>query len=170
MSRCVSAQWSVCVLCRRVNARTDSTTGVECQEVVMQGNDSVSPVPGLALARFLARTAMRQFRFPRFLRGVVELLMLSGVFLIAGIISLGSPVAHMLGPMVPVVFMMMLCMVASGVYRTEINNSILRQYLHSLYGFALATGGFMLITHWLPQEYSSPKFVFFFLFFTLKAI
>lgn len=139
----------------------------------MQGNHTVSQVNGLAytrdLARSLTRKVVRQFRFPQLLRGAVEVLTLSSVFLVAGIVSLGTPLVQMLGPMVPVVCMMMFCMVASGVYRSEINNSIASLYVHSLYGFALATAGFLMITNWLPLEYSSGKFIFFFLFFAFFA-
>lgn len=114
---------------------------------------------------FLTRTAIRQFRFPRVMPGIFEALTLASVFIVAGIFSLGVPVKSMLGPMVPVVLMMMSCMVASGVYREEINHSIGNLYLHSFYGFVLAALGFRIVVLFLPPEYSSLKFYFFFLFF-----
>jgi len=114
---------------------------------------------------FLTRTVVRQFRFPRVLPGLIEALILASVFLVAGIISLGVPVYAMLGPMVPVVLNMMFCMVASGVYRDEINHSIGNLYVHSMYGFILAAISLLVVVRWLPADYSSPKFIFFFLFF-----
>jgi len=87
------------------------------------------------------------------------------VFLAAGIISLGVGVIEMLGPMVPVVLVMMFCMVASGVYREEITTSILNLYVHSIYGFFLASFAFLVLIQFLPEHYSQAKFIFFFLFF-----
>ncbi len=111
------------------------------------------------------RTLVRQFRFPPILRGLAEALIFAGVYLCAGIISLGVGVGQMLGPMVPVVLVMMFCMVASGVYREEITTNIVNLYIHSVYGFFLATFAFFLLSQFLPADYSRPKFVFFFLFF-----
>lgn len=113
----------------------------------------------------LTRVALRQFRFPRAMTGIFEALTIATVFVVAGIVSLGVPVKSMLGPMVPVVLMMMFCMVASGVYREEINHSIGNLYVHSLYGFLLAAVCFKIVVLFLPAEYSSMKFHFFFLFF-----
>ncbi len=113
----------------------------------------------------LTRTAIRQFRFPPIIRGVVEALLFSSVFLAAGIISLGIGFRQMLAPMVPFVLLMMFCMVASGVYRKEITHSILNLYIHSIYGFFLASIGVIAMTFVMPEEFSQPKFVFFFLFF-----
>lgn len=113
----------------------------------------------------ITRTAIRQFRFPRIMPGIFEALTLASVFIVAGIFSLGVPIKSMLGPMVPVVLMMMSCMVASGVYREEINHSIGNLYLHSFYGFVLAAFCFRVVVMFLPADYSSMKFYFFFLFF-----
>ena len=113
----------------------------------------------------LARTIVRQFRFPPVLRGIAETLIFASVFLVAGIISLGVGVTEMLGPMVPVVLVMMFCMVASGVYREEITTSILNLYTHSIYGFFLASFAFLVLAQFLPEHYSQSKFIFFFLFF-----
>ncbi len=112
-----------------------------------------------------SKTIVRQFRFPHVLRGLVESLIFAGVFLAAGIISLGVGVIEMLGPMVPVVLVMMFCMVASGVYREEITTSILNLYVHSIYGFFLASFAFLVLIQFLPEHYSQAKFIFFFLFF-----
>ena len=109
---------------------------------------------------------VRQFRFPKFLRGLTEALIFCGIYLVAAEISLGLSLEAMLAPMVPVVLLMMFCMVASGVYREELNNSILNLYIHSIYGFFLASIGIILLTNFaLPDEYAGPKFIFFFLFF-----
>ncbi len=113
----------------------------------------------------LQRTALRQVRFPTFLRAVIESLLFCCVFLAAGYISLGHPIHAMLTPMVPVVFIMMMSMVLSGVYREEINNSIMKLYSHSAYGFLLATVILMSTAHWIVPEYATLKFKFFFLFF-----
>lgn len=117
------------------------------------------------LCSALGRTIVRQFRFPPMIRGCVEALLFCSVFIAAGIISLGIGVKAMLAPMVPFVLMMMFCMVASGVYRNEITHSILNLYIHSIYGFFLASIGFVAMTFVMPEQYGQPKFVFFFLFF-----
>ena len=116
-------------------------------------------------ASALGRTLVRQFRFPPLLRGLVEALIFATVYILAGLISLGVGWKSMLGPMVPTVLVMMFCMVASGVYRSEITHSILNLYIHSIYGFFLASFGFILLTLTQGAEYAQPKFIFFFLFF-----
>ncbi len=120
---------------------------------------------GSQLAVALWTAAVRQFRFPKFVRGLTEALIFCGIYLVAGYISLGISIEAMLVPMVPIVLLMMFCMVASGVYREEITNSILNLYIHSIYGFFLASVGYLLLTFALPPEYSGPKFIFFFLYF-----
>ena len=67
------------------------------------------------LATSMARTAVRQFSFPTALRTIVEVSLFCGVFIVAGIISLGTSIQSMLAPMVPFVLVMMFSMVASGV-------------------------------------------------------
>jgi len=126
----------------------------------MTGNNPARYTYWHALSVAFTRMIVRQFRFPPLLRGIVEMAAMASVFLVAGYISLGAPLVSMLTPMVPVVALM------SGVYREEITHSIINLYIHSLYGFALATVGFLLMTHFLPSEYSSPTFIFFFLFFS----
>jgi hypothetical protein len=76
----------------------------------------------------------------------------------------------MLAPMVPVVFIMMMSMVFSGVYRKEITNSIMNLYWHSAYGFLLATVVFGASAHWIVPDYANLKFKFFFLFFAFFVI
>lgn len=120
---------------------------------------------GSQLVSALWSAAVRQFRFPKFVRGLTEALIFCSIYLVAGYISLGISVEAMLTPMVPIVLLMMFCMVASGVYREEITNSILNLYIHSIYGFFLASVGYLLLTFALPSEYSGPKFIFFFLYF-----
>ncbi|WP_157736250.1 hypothetical protein [Granulosicoccus antarcticus] len=95
----------------------------------------------------------------------MESLLFCCVFLAAGYVSLGHSVQSMLAPMVPVVFIMMMSMVLSGVYRQEITNSIMNLYYHSAYGFVLAAVIFMVSAHWIGPDYATLKFKFFFLFF-----
>ncbi|MCK5924196.1 MAG: hypothetical protein KAG66_24890 [Methylococcales bacterium] len=113
----------------------------------------------------IAQRLLQQFRFPTFARALVECLMLSAVFLAAGNISLGLGFVEMLPPMVPVVLVIMFCMIASGVYRTEIMHSIIDLYAHSAYGFVLSTFAFILTVALLLPQYTDSKFIFFFLFF-----
>jgi len=127
---------------------------------------SISLMNATAVSHKLAR----QFSFPTPFRGLVEMLMFAGVFLAAGNISLGQSVNEMLGPMVPVVLLMMFCMVASGVYRDDITSSIMRLYAHSAYGFALATGVFLVTVSLVLPDYAHRKFIFFFLFFAFFVV
>lgn len=123
-----------------------------------------------ALAQPLIHRLLRQFRFPSFAHGFVEMLVLGCVFLAAGYISLGHGATEMAGLMAPVVIIMMLCMVASGVYRREITNSIMNVYVHSIYGFVLASLGFIITLYLVAPEYLTGKFVFFFLFFAFFVV
>jgi len=116
--------------------------------------------------RALTRTLLRQVRFPSLSRCLAEVAMLSGLFLATGHISLGHGLVEMLVPMVPVVLVMMLCSVASGVYRSEITNSILNIYKHTAYGFALGAVGFGIMVSWFAPEYADGRFVFLFLLAT----
>jgi len=113
---------------------------------------------------------LRQFRFPPLLQGLVEALLFALVFLAAGRVSLGFEVAEMLEPMLPVVLLMMLCMVCSGVYRREVTHSIVNVYCHSVYGFILATLALLVFCEWLAPDYANAKFIFFFLFFGFFVI
>lgn len=115
-------------------------------------------------------TLIRQVSFPSFMRALTESLLFSCVFLAAGYVSLGHSVHQMLAPMVPVVFMMMMAMVFSGVYRKDITNSIMNLYVHSAYGFMLASFIFLLMAHMLVPEYANFKFKFFFLFFSFFVL
>lgn len=122
------------------------------------------------LLALLGRTLLRQVRFPTFMRALVESLMFCCVFLAAGYVSLGYSVTAMLPPMVPVVLIMMLSMVFSGVYRKEITDSIMNVYWHSAYGFVLATVVFLAFVPMIGPEFASQKFKFFFLFFAFFVI
>lgn len=93
-----------------------------------------------------------------------------GVFLAAGYVSLGMSIVDMLAPMVPVVFIMMLSMTFSGVYRPEITNSIMNLYIHSAYGFVLGSITFVALVHVIAPEFATLKFEFFFLFFSFFVI
>ena len=116
--------------------------------------------------RYMARAVFRQVRFPSLSRCIVEALMFASVFFAAGYVSLGHGLTEMLAPMVPVVLTVMLCSVVSGVYRSEITNSIVNIYVHSAYGFALASVAFPLVALWLAPAYTDGHFVFLFLFAT----
>lgn len=108
---------------------------------------------------------VRQIRFPTFIRTLIESLLFCCVFLAAGYVSLGHSIGVMLAPMVPVVFIMMISMVLSGVYREEITHSIMNLYVHSAYGFVLASVLFIITAQWIVPAYANLKFEFFFLFF-----
>lgn len=117
-----------------------------------------------------SRIAIRQVKFPTLIRAITESLLFCGVFLAAGYISLGFGVYDMLGPMVPVVFIMMLSMVFSGVYRPEITNSIMNLYIHTAYGFLLGSVMFVFSVQFINPAYATLKFEFFFLFFSFFVI
>jgi len=107
------------------------------------------------------------------MRGITESVLFCAVFLASGYVSLGMPVVDMLAPMVPVVFLMMLSMTVSGVYRPEITNSIMNLYVHSAYGFVLGSVTFISCVKFIAPEFATLKFEFFFLFssfFVLNAM
>ena len=114
----------------------------------------------------VADKALKQISFPTALRAVIEIAMFAGVFMAAGYISLGLSVGAMLAPMVPVILIIMLSSVASGVYRRDITNSIMNIYVHSAYGFLLASIGFLITIGLFFPAFVDKKFIFFFLFFT----
>jgi len=110
-------------------------------------------------------TAKRQFCAPTWGRGVIELAMFAGVFAAASKISLDMPYSEMLAPMLTIVTLMMFAMIASGVFRPDITNCIINLYVHSAYGFLLATLLLLpMILLFLP-ELADGRFIFFFLFF-----
>jgi len=117
------------------------------------------------LSSLCLMTFVRQIRFPTFVRAVAESLLFCCVFLAAGYVSLGHSIGMMLAPMVPVVFIMMISMVLSGVYREEISHSIVNLYLHTIYGFVLASVIFIITARWIVPAYANLKFELFFLFF-----
>ena len=119
---------------------------------------------------FMSQRLLRQLRFPSFTRGATEALLFALVFLAAGYVSLGHGVGDMLEPMVPVVLLMMICMVCSGVYRRDISHSMANVYCHSIYGFILAAVALIVFVAWLAPAYASAKFIFFFLFFSFFVI
>jgi len=108
---------------------------------------------------------LKQISFPSPLRALIEIAMFAGVFAAAGYISLGLGIGDMLAPMVPVILVIMLSNVASGVYRRDITNSIMNIYVHSAYGFLLATVGFLATIALFFPTFVDTKFIFFFLFF-----
>lgn len=117
-------------------------------------------------ARQTSKILVRQVKFPSAIRGLTESLLFCGVFLAAGYVSLGMSVVDMLVPMVPIVFIMMLSMTLSGVYRPEITNSIMNLYIHSAYGFVLGSVTFVVCVYFIAPEFATLKFEFFFLFFS----
>ena len=113
----------------------------------------------------LIETQIKQFSFPTPFRVLIEVCMFAGIFFAAGFISLGLPISQMLVPMVPVTLIFMLASVSSGVYRTDITNSVINIYIHSAYGFLLSVIGFLLVVSIFLPTYNDQKFIFFFLFF-----
>ena len=108
---------------------------------------------------------IKQISFPSPLRALIEVAMFAGVFTAAGFISLGLGISDMVIPMIPVILVIMLSNVASGVYRRDITNSIMNIYVHSAYGFLLATIGFLATIAVFFPTFTDVKFIFFFLFF-----
>lgn len=118
----------------------------------------------IAAANAVARKLLKQISFPSPLRALVEIGMFVSVFVASGMTSLGLGFSHMLTPMVPVILVIMLANVASGVYRRDITTSIMNIYLHSAYGFLLSSIGFLLTIGLFYPAYADTKFFFFFLF------
>lgn len=113
----------------------------------------------------MADRMVKQISFPSPLRALIEIAMFAGTFAAAGYISLGLGLSDMLAPMVPVILVIMLASVASGVYRRDITNSIMNIYVHSAYGFLMASTGFLIIIGLFFPTFADSKFIFFFLFF-----
>ena len=113
---------------------------------------------------------LRQFSFPTPMRGAVEALVVSAVYLAAGIVALDVPFRTLLGPLVPVVLAMMLSSVASGVYRPEIRDRISNVFIHSTYGFALGAVAIVVTLSVVAPELLTLRFVSFFLFFGFFVI
>jgi hypothetical protein len=116
------------------------------------------------LFNIIAKAFIRQVRFPPISRALAEACIFGVIFLVAGHISLGLKVQEMLSPMVLFVFIMMISMVMSGVYRNEITNSIMNLYVHSAYGFVLASILCVATVNLLEPRFANVKFEFFFLF------
>ncbi len=127
----------------------------------VQINQSLSEVGAALFERVI-----RQISFPTLSRTTIEVVMFSSVFFAAGYISLGIGVRELLAPMVPIVIVIMLANVASGVYREDITNSIMNIYIHSLYSFFLATIGVLTTISLFYPHFMDTKFIAFFLFFS----
>ncbi len=128
--------------------------------------DSLTIASLSRLRQALWITLYRQISFPTPLRALAEAIMFAGVFVAAGKISLGVSLLEMIWPITVVVTIMMLSMVVSGVYRTDITNSIMKIYVHSAYGFFIATVLVLAVVAIFMPAYATNKFVFFFLFFS----
>lgn len=115
------------------------------------------------------RVVLRQIRFPTLLRGIFEGAVLGCVFLAAGHSVLGIAVRDLLSPMVPSVVLVLLSLVLSGVYRTDITNSIMNIYVHAAYGFVLYAIAFVPLVLMTIPELANGRFLFFFLFFAFFA-
>ncbi len=129
----------------------------------------MSPLTVASLIRLrqtIWETLSRQISFPTPLRALAEIAMFAVAFIAAAKISLGVPMDQLFWPLVEVEVIMMLSMVISGVYRTDITNSIMNIYVHSAYGFLIATVLFLITVALFMPTYADNKFVFFFLFFT----
>lgn len=119
-----------------------------------------------AAANSIAEKLTKQISFPSPLRALIEIGMFAGVFAASGFISLGLGISEMRAPMVPVILIIMLSSVVSGVYRRDITNSIMNIYVHSAYGFLIASIGFLITIALFFPAFVDSKFIFFFLFFT----
>ncbi len=120
----------------------------------------------VAALQSIAERLVRQISFPSPARAIAEIAMFAGVFAAAAYISLGVGVKEMLVPMVPVISVFMLASVASGVYRRDITNSIMNIYVHSAYGFFIASVGLLVVLALFYPNFADSKFIFFFLFFS----
>ena len=114
---------------------------------------------------FQVKTVTKQFALPTWPRGIAEAGIFAGVFVAACKVSLQMAYVDMIFPMFVIVSLMMVTMIASGVYRTDITNCIINLYTHSAYGFMIAALLLLpTIILYLPQLLD-PRFIFFFLFF-----
>ncbi|MBX2839589.1 MAG: hypothetical protein KTR35_22220 [Gammaproteobacteria bacterium] len=113
----------------------------------------------------LLQRFFRQFSLPKLAQGAVECAMFGCVFLAAAFVSLDFGIQQMLPGLVPLVLIMMISMVMSGVYRRDIMHDIMNVYIHSLYGFVLAVLPILIYLHVFMPRFLDEKFIFFFLFF-----
>ena len=87
------------------------------------------------------------------------------VFLAAAYVSLDFGIQKMLPGLVPLVVIMMLSMVLSGVYREELRNNIMNVYMRSLFGFGVALVATLVFLNIFMPQFVDKKFILFFVFF-----
>lgn len=113
----------------------------------------------------LSQRFLRQISFPGVAQGIFECVMFGAVFLAAAYVSLDFGIQQMLPGLVPLVAIMMISMVMSGVYRRDITHCIMNIYVHSLYGFAIAIVLLLIYLNIFMPKFVDDKFIVFFLFF-----
>lgn len=116
-------------------------------------------------AQQVVNTVLRQFALPSWSRAIAEVLMFGGVFVAASKVSLQLPYHEMPGPLFVIVSLMMLTMIASGVFREDITNCITNLYVHSAYGFFMAAVLLVPTIVFFWPQLLDPKFIFFYMFF-----
>lgn len=130
----------------------------------MQNNNQQSDNPA-ANDLFQVSTLTKQFALPTWPRAIAEVFMFLGVFVAASKISLQMAYADMFFPAIVIVSLMMVTMIASGVYRADITNCIINLYTHSAYGFMIAAMLLLPTIMLVLPHLLDPRFIFFFLFF-----
>lgn len=102
--------------------------------------------------------------------GIMEALLFCGAFVAGGLLLQGGEFAAMLLPMLAFVAIMMLSMVACGVYKPEVKRSALRLFRHNLMGFGVAVGGLVLLQMIVPQLDMSLDFFLFVVLMSFFAV
>jgi len=130
---------------------------------------SLASLYSSAAPRF-ARCLIRQFRLPTFTRFLFEAFVIGGLF-IASVWMCGEvTVSVAMVPMVVVTLVMMMAMIASGIYRREIWASVGNLYVHSAYGFVIAGSAALFTLSRLAPELLEGNFAFLFLLLTFFAL
>lgn len=76
--------------------------------------------------------------FPTLSRGVVDSLILTAVFLLAGQVSLGIPILGLLMPLPLVILVLFVCLLVSGTYSVRRQADYLSMFLRTLLAFGVA--------------------------------
>ena len=112
----------------------------------------------------------KQISLPAPAVGVLEMLILTCVFLSTAAVGLKTGIESIIIPLLTFVFFMMIGMVMSGVYRSDVARSIIRSYQRTVIGYLIAAIGLYMIATMTASQYFDVRFIGFVLFFSFCVI
>ena len=118
----------------------------------------------------MVKKIRRQFSLPAPSVGLLEILILSCVFLSTAAVGLKSGVESIILPLLVFVVFLMMSMVVSGVYRSDIARSVISSYKRTLIGYLIAGVCLLVVAMTSASQFFDVRFIGFVLFFSFCVI